>query len=181
MLLFSFLSFGATLGVFYLFLLLLSSVHGSNAESESAQRLVNLHLGPMGRWPALVKLILPLLVVTLVWYALNPLLLKFNLVPPVTRGQLLAQGAVIGLGVYFILKFLIMGMLLLHVLNSYVYFGDNAFWKFVNQTARALLRPLQWLPLRIGRVDLAPVAGSALVALAAEFGRRGLERIYPWM
>ena len=72
-----------------------------------------------------------------------------------------------------------MGFLALYVLNSYVYLGDFAFLDFVNTTSHGLLRPLRRLPLRVGRVDLAPLAGMALVMLAAEYGRRGLGRLHP--
>ena len=90
---------------------------------------------------------------------------------------MLAQGAVIGLAVYLALKFLVVGFLGLYLLNSYVYLGDFPFLTFVNATARGLLRPLRRLPLRIGRVDLAPLAGMALAVLAAEWGRRGLDQL----
>jgi uncharacterized protein YggT (Ycf19 family) len=92
---------------------------------------------------------------------------------------LLAQGAVIGLAVYFTLKFLVVGFLAVYVVNSYIYLGDFPFLNFVNTTARGLLRPLRPLPLRIGRVDLAPLAGMAVVILAAELGRFGLEQLRP--
>lgn len=178
MLLFSVFSFGATLGVFYLCLLLLSTVNSAVSDGDPGQRLVRLHLGRLAGWPRAAKLLLPLLVTMLLWCLLNPLLLRIQMVPKVSPWHLLAQGAVIGLAVYFVLRFLVIGFLLLHVLNSYVYLGDFPFWNFVNTTSRALLRPLQGLPLRIGRVDLAPVVGAALVMLAAELGRRGLERLY---
>src|SRR4051812_45188585 len=51
MVLFSLLSFAVTLGVFYLWLLLLSLVNGRPGENDSLQRLVALHLGVVGRWP----------------------------------------------------------------------------------------------------------------------------------
>ena len=54
-------------------------------------------------------------------------------------------------------KYFIVGILLLHLLNSYVYFGNHPFWNFVNATARNLLYPLRWLPLRVGKVDFAAV------------------------
>jgi uncharacterized protein YggT (Ycf19 family) len=197
MVLFSFFSFGATLGFFYLCLLLLSSVNAAVSDADPAQRLVRLHLGRVERWPNGVKLLLPLAVTMALWCALNPLLLWIDMVPKVSTWGLLAQGAVIGLAVYFTLRFLVAGFLALYVLNSYVYLGDFQFLDFVNTTARRLLRPLRRLPLRIGRVDLAPLAGIALVMtlnmknllyladaysrlhawalvkLAAEFGRRG--------
>jgi uncharacterized protein YggT (Ycf19 family) len=126
-----------------------------------------------------VKMLLPLLVTTALWCALNPLLLWIDMVPRVSTWQLLEQGAVIGLAAYFTLKYLVLGFLALYVVNSYVYLGDFPFLSFVNTTARGLLRPLRRLPLRIGRVDLAPLAGMALVMLAAELGRLGLDRLRP--
>ena len=180
MVLFSLFSFGATLGFFYLCLLLLSWVNGPAADADPAQQMVRLHLGRLERWPGGVKLLLPLVVMTGLWCALNPLLLwRIEMVPRVSTWHLLAQGAVIGLAVYFGLRFLVVGFLALYVLNSYVYLGDFAFLNFVNITARGLLRPLRRLPLRVGRVDLAPLAGMALVLLAAELGRRGLARLQP--
>jgi uncharacterized protein YggT (Ycf19 family) len=179
MLLFSCFSFAATLGLFYLFLLTLSLLNSSLPEADPAQRLVRWHLGALGRWPNVVKLLLPMLVTVIVWGAVNPLLSRMDLLPKETPWHLLAQGAVIGLlASYFVLKFLVAGFLILHLLNSYVYLGDFAFWNFVNATARGLLRPLQWLPLRIGRVDLAPVVGVGLVSGVAYLGQLGLDRLY---
>jgi uncharacterized protein YggT (Ycf19 family) len=179
MVLFSVFSFGATLGFFYLCLLLLSSVNAPVSDADPGQRLVRLHLGRLERWPNAVKLLLPLVVTTALWCALHPLLLRLGMVPEVPAWQLLAQGAVLGLAVYLALKFLVVGFLALYVLNSYVYLGDLPFLNYVNTTARGLLRPLRRLPLRIGRVDLAPLAGMALVMLAVYWGRRGLDRLHP--
>ena len=178
MLLFSIFSFGATLGIFHLWLLLLSVVNPPTAEADPAQRLVRLHLGRLARMPYAVKLLLPLVVVMTLWCLLNPFFVRIDLVPKVPAGQLLGQAAVLGLAVYFTAKFLVIGFLVLYLVNSYVYLGDYSFWNFVNNTARAILRPLKPLPLRIGRVDLAPAVGVVLVALAAEFGSRGLDLLY---
>jgi uncharacterized protein YggT (Ycf19 family) len=178
MVLFSVLSFGAMLGFFYLCLLLLSSVNASVSDADPAQRLVRLHLGRLKRWPGGVKWLLPLLVTMALWCALHPLLLRIGMVPPGSTPHLLAQGAAIGMAVYGALEFPVVGFLALYVVNSYVYLGDSPFLSFVNTTARGLLRPLRRVPLRIGRVDLAPLAEMALVMLAAEFGRRGLDRLH---
>ena len=178
MMLYSFFSFAATVGFFYLCLLLISSVNGPAAETDGTQRFVRLHLGRLDRWPGPVKLLLPLVAMTVFWCSFNPLLLQIDMVPKVSLGQLLTQGALIGLAGYLTLKFLVVGFLAVYVLNSHIYLGESSFLKFVNTTATALLRPLRWLPLRIGRVDLAPLVGVALVVVVAEFGRRGLDRLY---
>jgi len=163
MLLFSWLSFGLTLGFFYLCLLLLSCVNGPSGDTDPMQRLMRQHLGRLDRLPWPLKLLLPLMAMTAAWCALNPLLLQMGMVPDTTASHLLAQGVMIGLAGYLSLKYLVVGFLVLYVLNSYIYLGESAFLKFVNTTSNRLLRPLRLLPLRIGRVDLAPLAGMALV------------------
>jgi len=59
-------------------------------------------------------------------------------------------------------RFYIIAILLLHMLNSYVYLGNQAFWHYVSKTSRNLLSPLDRLPLRVGRV-----ASFSLAALMA--------------
>ena len=69
-------------------------------------------------------------------------------------------------------------ILLLHLLNSYIYFGKHPFWRYVNVTAQTLLQPLRKIPLRIGKVDFAPVLGIAVIFLAAEGIGYELARLY---
>ena len=89
--------------------------------------------------------------------------------------QRLEQSVVIGLGSYLVWKFPAVAILALHLLNSYIYFGQHPFWKYVNVTAQKMLTPLKKIPLRLGRVDFAPV-----VALASHFsGWRNLAGARP--
>ena len=178
MLLFSVLSFAVALGIFYLWLLLLSCLNAQVPDTDPVQRLVRNWLGKLERWPGAVKLLLPLAVTALAWCLLNPLLARLNMVPASAPARLLAQGAVIGLAAYLTLKFLILTILLLYLLNSYVYLGEFALWNFVDATTRRLLRPLQKLPLRMWKIDFAPVLSIILVLLAAESAQRGLTRLY---
>jgi uncharacterized protein YggT (Ycf19 family) len=52
------------------------------------------------------------------------------------------------------------------------------FWQFINVPAQRFLRPLQWIPLRIGKIDLLPALAIVLVFYAAEFGQMGLTKLY---
>ena len=178
MLLFSLVSFAAALWVCYLWLLALSCVNTKISDSDPAQRLVRAWLGGLEQWPAIIKLLLPLAASALGWWLLCLLLLHMNIVPSNNTGRWLAQGAVIGLSGYLTLKVLIITLLLLYLVNSYVYLGEFPLWNFVNATARALMRPLRWLPLRVGKIDLAPLVGILVVAGGAELARRGLVRLY---
>jgi uncharacterized protein YggT (Ycf19 family) len=179
MLLFSGLSFAVTLAVFYLWLLLLSLVNGRTAETNPLQKLVRLHLGRVDRWPWPVKSLLPLLVTALLWYVLSLLLARLTIIPPaLSRAHRLEQGLVIGLGSCLSWRYLIGGLLALHLVSSYVYLGNQPFWNFIALTGRNLLRPLRWVPLRLGKVDFAPLVGLALVFFAAELAERGLTILY---
>ncbi len=169
MFLFSLLSFGSALAVFYLWMLLLSVVNRRVPDTDPLQKLVRLHCKWVERWPQWMKAILPLVLGGLFWLALHPLLARLTIVPEnKSATQLFEQAAVIGLGTYLAVKYLIVGILLLHLLHSYVFLGHHAAWNFVDATARNLLAPLRWLPLRIGKVDFLPLAGIALVFFAAE-------------
>ena len=81
MLLFSALSFARVVAVYYLWLLLLSMVNRAEAEAGPVQKLVRLHLGWVDRWPWPLKLLLPLLLGSLAWLALHPLLVRMSLTP----------------------------------------------------------------------------------------------------
>ncbi len=178
-LLFSVLSFGLVLGKFYLWLLLLSVANHSVADTDPLQCWVRAQVSWVERWPWILKLLLPLLAVTLVWFALQPVLGKLEILPPrISASLTVQQGAVIGLAALLTLQYLIAGLLTLHLLNSYVYLGKNPLWNFSNATARHLLIPVRWLPLRFGKFDLAPVVGIFLALISAEFAGRGLVELY---
>jgi uncharacterized protein YggT (Ycf19 family) len=180
MALFSVCSFGVALGIFYLCLLLLSWINGPVADTEPGQRLVRAQLGLLDRWPGAMKVLLPLLFTAALWCLLNPWLARLGLVPRQAHSEwrVLAQGAVIGLAAYLALKFFLVAILALHLFSSYVYLGELPFWNFVNTTARSLLRPLQWLPLRAGRFDFAPILAMLLLLLTEPFSQRGLAQLF---
>ena len=97
---------------------------------------------------------------------------------PVSAWQRLETSAIVGAGSYLVWKFVIAGLLILHFLNTYVYFGKHPFWAYVNATARKLLSPLGKIPLRVGKMDFAPVAGIALTFLAAKLLQEALVWLY---
>src|SRR5205085_8703686 len=101
-------------------------VNGRSEEADPLQKLVRLHLGWVERWPWPIKLLLPLLVVAFLWCGLNPLLTAWGILPPPNSAtHRLEQAGAIGLGVYLAWKYLITSLLLLYLLNSYVYLGNH--------------------------------------------------------
>ena len=177
MALFSCLSFGVTLGVYYLWLLFLSIVAG--ADPPPFHRLVRMQLGGIDGWPRWLKWCLPPLLTAGCWWLASWPLAGLQVIPPlISPAHRLEEALVIGLGSYLAWKYIAGVLLTLHLLNTYIYFGKHPIWDCVNATARNLLAPLHLVPLRVGRVDFAPVVGIVLVFLLAELGGRGLAVLY---
>lgn len=174
-LLFSFLSFGLALGIFYVGLLFLSLLKGP----DPIHRLIKIPLGRVDDWPAWAKILLPLLGGAVFWWSLTWLLSALQICPPpVSMAQRIEQALVIGLGSYLVWKFPLVALLLLHLLSSYIYFGKHPVWNYVAVTAQKLLQPLGKIPLRAGRLDFAPLLTLALVFFAAELAGHGLVLLY---
>ena len=170
MMVFSVLSFVFVLGTFYLWMLLLSAVNSGLAGADPVHELVRLQVKWLERWPNSLKLLCPFLLGGLAWLALHPLLRWLAIVPGnKSAGQLSAQSAVIGVGTFLVWKYLILGVLLCHLVNAHVYLGNAPVWNYMDITARNLLSPLRWLPLRFGRVDLLPLLVMAMVIFLAHF------------
>jgi uncharacterized protein YggT (Ycf19 family) len=174
MILFSIFSFARTLGIFYLWLLLLSILSGP----EPFHALVRMQLGLIGRWPRWSKFLLPLVVTALVWGLASWPFAWLHARPAMSLPHRMEEALVIGLGAYLPWKFAIGALLALHLLNNYIYLGRHPFWNYVDATARTFLRPMEKIPLRAGRVDFAPLAGIALVFLLAELAGRLLNFLY---
>ncbi len=107
---------------------------------------------------------LPLIVGAVLWLACYPVLVHISVTNPAQSGWHLAgQALLVGGAVYLSLKYFLPAFLLLHLIASYVFLGDNPFWEYVNSTARRMLVPLRRVPLRIGKVDLAPVVAMVMI------------------
>lgn len=172
---FSFASFGLTLGIFYLCLLPLSLLAGP----DPIHRLVKVPLGRVDDWPRWAKWLLPFFGGAIAWWLAMWVFGWLDILPPAaSAAQRFEQALVIGLGTYLVWKFPLCGLLLLHLANSYIYFGKHPLWKYVDVTAQKLLSPLRGIPLRIGRVDFSPVVGVALIFLVAEGAGYALWRLY---
>lgn len=173
MLLYSLLSFGHILAIYYLALLLVAVANTQSNEADPLQRVVRMQLGPFGHLPLPLGLLTPGLFGALLWLALGWPLAWIGLYRPIPTAEMLWQQAlVIGLVTYVAWLYLLIPLLLIHLFNSYVYLGHAPIWHFLALTGRNALRPLRGLPFTLGRVDLTPL----LVMAAALFvGVRGIE------
>lgn len=178
MFLFSFLNFGVVLGIFYSFLLFLSALNNDKTD-DPVQQAIRTQLGKLTLLPRIVKVLLPGLVLLAVWCSLHKPLVSLGLLPAAKSFlHLLEQGVVTGMAIYLAGKYLVAGILLLHLLNSYIYFGPWPFWNFIDHSAKPLLKCVAWIPLRFGKVDFAPPFAIALVFVLAKYADKGLSALY---
>ena len=185
--LFSLLSFARILVVCYFWLLVLAIINRKNTSSDPIQKVVRQHLGPVARWPLILQVLLPWLLITGLWMALHPLLVQFEITGRIqSNARLAEQGILIASALWLSLQYLLPVFLLLHLVVSYVYLGSNTPFEFIGATARNLLAPLRWLPLRIARFDFSPLLGVVLIfallhwlpkLILAELARH---RVSPW-
>ncbi|HEV2319716.1 MAG TPA: hypothetical protein VGV18_08200 [Verrucomicrobiae bacterium] len=177
-LLFSILSFLLALGILYSCLLLLSLLKGP----KPIQDFVRLQLGRIDGWPAGIKLALPFVITAMAWWILSWAFDRLGIIPgPISPAVRVREACVIAAQSYLIWEFPIALLLLLNLLNNYIYFGQHPLWNYADATATTLLRPLKrlkWLPLRIGKLDLTPVVGLAFIFFAAEFIGGGLRLLW---
>jgi uncharacterized protein YggT (Ycf19 family) len=140
---------------------------------------VRLQLGQIDDWPSGIKLFLPLVVTAISWWLVSWVLARFQIIPaPISEAWRMEVSFIIALQSYLIWNFPLAAILVLHLLNSYIYFGRHPVWNYADVTAQKLLRPLKQIPLRLGKVDFAPVVGIALVFFVSEFTGRGLGILY---
>jgi len=179
MLVFSLSSFGVMLAVCYIWLMLLDVINRRVPDSDIWQKLVRLHLGWLRRLPAVLKLAGPAVALAVIWGLINPWLVEAGMAArPASSLHLLQQAAVVGMGAFFSWKYLVMLVLVLGVLNTYLYLGGHSFWTFVGVTNRNVLGPLRRGPLRMGRIDLSGVIGLALAWLLFTGGERLLSALF---
>ena len=179
MLLYSLASFTAWLAVLYLSLLLLVIVNRDISTHVPGMRWVRTQLRWLARSPLAIKLLLPWLTFALAWIAASFLLPRIGLSPPAgSLVRILGQGALVGTAAFLSWKYVITGLLLLHLLHSYIYLGNHPFWGFIEETGRQCLHPMRWCPLQLGRVDLAPGAVAAAVWFGSKYAALGLTWLY---
>lgn len=162
MLLFSFTTFSLMLLGWHSWLLLLSAINQKVTDPDQILRWVRHQLGGLERLPRGLKLLLPGMFVVVFWPIAYKVLIWIGIAPPMsTAGQLWQSGLVLSAAAWWTWRWVLTGILLAHLLNSYLYLGDHPVWSFCSRTAGNLLYPFRFLTL--GKVDLATLGCLGLL------------------
>jgi len=161
-LLYSAVSFGKFLGVFYVWVLLFSAVNEPLEDDDPIQGWFRSHLGIVEELPRAAKFLAPGMLGALAWAGLGWAFVVLGMAPPADHAsQFVRECLLMGGCAYLPLKLPALIVLSCHLVNSYVYLGRHEWLDFIDATARNALRPLRWL--KAGKLDLAPLAAIALI------------------
>ena len=120
---FSFFSFGLVFGILYTWLLALSLLAGP----LPVHGLVTIPLGRVDGWPRWARAVLPFFATAILWWLASWLLIRLD--SPARRCRPpgdSSKSLILGASSYLLWKFPLGGILVLHLLNSYVYFGQTS-------------------------------------------------------
>jgi hypothetical protein len=171
-LLYSGASFLHALVVAHIAILLPILLNRRSPKIDPFQLLLNAQWGWLSRWPAFVLLPLIPLLAGAFWLGLERPLVWLEITSNApAKIHPLQQAVTFGLNVFLIWSYAACLLLLAHWINTYVYVGNLGLW---NCLAAAGHRLVHWLRIRLGKLDLAPPLGIAVVLLLSHYARVGL-------
>jgi len=157
---YSVLSFGHWLAALYFCLALLGTVQPQSEATGQWREFLKAQFGwpdglpPLAQWLAIAVLALGFRLAEATWIeTLESVTTPASHLPMLVLLDLRAA------------VYLIITLLALYLLNSYVYFGGQSFWKTVDESGKQMLTPLRILPWEARKIDFAPI-----VALAIAYG-----------
>jgi len=159
---FSVVSFASWLVLYNFVLVFCSVLKPDMDEARGWRHFLRGQLGIIDRLPNLLKIPLTLTLGAGVHYGATLWLMQLDIMPLKTPEALMHLAAGMAVLDLHIVGWCAITVLGLYILNSYIYFGNHKFWKFIESSGQCLLRPFHLFPMKWGNVDFAPLAGLAL-------------------
>lgn len=178
---YSLCSFLVFLYLYYLWMLGISLCCRSSDPVDSIENFVNQQLRFLASWHVGWKVFILLFVGAGLWLAIGIMLPVFG-IGGIPQGwsvpTILLQSPFVAasFGCSFLLVMAV--ILALHLINSYVHFGEHAAWPFIDRTAKVYLSPFRRFPLMFGRFDFAPICGILAFLFLNWVGDLGIRWIW---
>jgi len=173
---YSFMSFGWLLMTWYTWWIAVLVINRPPKDRDGVTRAIRRQMGWLGTLPAPLLAALPPLAAGLAWLVIGSSASYFRLMPELQDGgHLVEQALVMALSQVCVLRWFLIGVLLLHLLNLYVYLGNHAFWDFIQQTGERLARP--FAVFRMGHLDLSPLPAAVVTWFILNLLGYG----FPWL
>ena len=141
----------------------LASLRRRDAETDPITRSLRGELGSLARWPSGLFMVPFLVALGGLWLAVSPALVSAGLVPARASGaHALQQAGVVAIAGLACLKWPLGLLCLMRFFLDHVYLGPMPLWDYLHSTGGRLCGWLAPLPLRWGRIDLAPLVAAGL-------------------
>ncbi len=177
MFLFSGLSFLVFAGIFYFWMLLFSIVTRNVTEPDACLRLLRQHLGWWHRRPVWFRLLSPFVLAAAFWLVFGRILEEMGMFPAQSSASVrFFRAFLVGVYAYTFWIPPLVGLLVLYVAQSYVYFGDAAFWKFVQTSGRIVVSWVGKWQIRFQQVEITPIVMVILLWWIGWTGQIGFFR-----
>lgn len=174
-------SFFVFLYLYYLWMLGISLCCRSSGPADSIENFVNQQLRFLASRHVGWKVFAALFAGAGLWLAIGSALLVFGI------GEIPREWSVstilwqspfvaVSFGCSFLL--VMAAVLALHLIHSYVHFGEHDVWPFIDRTAKVYLSPLRRFPLMFGRFDFAPILGILVFWFLNRIGDRGIRWVW---
>ena len=149
------------------------------ADTDPITQSLRAELGSVARWPWGLALVPFLAGLGVLWLLASPALVSAGLVPArASMAHALQQAVVVALGGLGFLKWPLVLLCLMRFLLDHVYLGAMPVWEYLHTTGGRLSAGLERLPLRWGRIDLAPLAAAGLCWTAGHLIQGGAPRLF---
>lgn len=175
----SFLSWAALVLKAHVCFAFLVVLRRPDADSDPITQSLKAELGPAARWPWGLSMVPFLAGLGVLWLAASPVLVGAGLVPArVSTSHALQQAVVVALGGLGSLKWPLVLLCLMRFLLDHVYLGAMPVWDYLHVTGGRLSGWLAVLPLRWGRIDLAPLVAAGLCWTLGHLIQGGAPRLF---
>jgi hypothetical protein len=156
------------------------AVNRPPGDRDGLTRALRAQSGFLGGLPGGVLLVMVCVMAGLLWAGVGWLAAGQGMVPPLRSGQhLLQQSVLVVVGQLCVLRWWFAAILLLHLLNLYVYVGNHVFWDFIQNTGSHLCRPFSFF--RIGQADLSPIPTVLVCWTIPTMAAAGMPWLKPWL
>ena len=150
-----------------------------DADTDPITQSLRAELGAVARWPWGLALVPFLAGLGALWLLASPALVSADLVPArASMAHALQQAVVVALGGLGFLKWPMVLLCLMRFLLDHVYLGAMPIWEYLHATGGRLSAGLEWLPMRWGRIDLAPLVAAGFCWAVGHLIQGGAPRLF---
>ncbi|MFM7803430.1 MAG: hypothetical protein ACKPGK_02910 [Verrucomicrobiota bacterium] len=163
----------------YLCFAFLATLCRRDADADPITQSIRGELGRLGRWPWGLPILVVLVAFGGLWLLVSPALVSAGLAPArVSTLHVIQQAAVVSVAGLAFLKWPLTLLCLMRFVLDHVYLGTMPLWDHLHGTGGRLSGWLAPVPLKWGRIDLAPLVAAGFFWSLGHFLQGAAPRLF---